>query len=69
MTFINLNSSIFTATSTAPEHGGIPAQIQIPASTIHLVMNIPKLIVPCGNDVNNTQTILKNPITYRIDKN
>ncbi|XP_073846424.1 activating transcription factor-2 [Musca autumnalis] len=48
---------------------GIPAQIQIPASTIHLVMNIPKLVVPCGNNINNTQTILKNPITYRIDKN
>ncbi|XP_005176808.1 cyclic AMP-dependent transcription factor ATF-2 [Musca domestica] len=48
---------------------GIPAQIQIPASTIHLVMNIPKVVVPYGSNINNTQTILKNPITYRIDKN
>ncbi|XP_061390285.1 cyclic AMP-dependent transcription factor ATF-2 [Musca vetustissima] len=48
---------------------GIPAQIQIPASTIHLVMNIPKLVVPYGSNISNTQTILNNPITYRIDKN
>ncbi|KAM7341728.1 activating transcription factor-2 isoform 2-T2 [Cochliomyia hominivorax] len=39
--------------SPALSNLGVPAQIQIPASTIHLVMNIPKLVVPCGtNDLN-----------------
>uniref|UniRef100_A0A1I8PHM8 BZIP domain-containing protein n=1 Tax=Stomoxys calcitrans TaxID=35570 RepID=A0A1I8PHM8_STOCA len=59
---------VLTSSSTSTDFG-VPAQLQIPASTIHLVMNIPKIVVPCGSDVNNTQTILKNPITYRIDKN
>ncbi|XP_075167901.1 uncharacterized protein LOC142240066 [Haematobia irritans] len=58
---------VLTSSSIAADVG-VPAQLQIPASTIHLVMNIPKIVVPYGSDVNNTQTILKNPLTYRINK-
>lgn len=59
----------FAANANNPQ---IPAQIQIPASTIHLVMNIPKLVVPCGSvdsGLTVSPTLFKNPITYRIDKN
>ncbi|XP_065369084.1 uncharacterized protein LOC135961513 [Calliphora vicina] len=41
---------------------GVPAQIQIPASTIHLVMNIPKLVVPCGTSDLNNSAMLKGPL-------
>ncbi|KAI8127604.1 hypothetical protein FF38_01615 [Lucilia cuprina] len=56
------------ASSTLPALG-LPAQIQIPASTIHLVMNIPKLVVPCGTgDLNPNSAMLKTPLSYSLDK-
>ncbi|XP_017468733.1 PREDICTED: uncharacterized protein DDB_G0290587 [Rhagoletis zephyria] len=41
----------------------VPTQVQIPPSTLHLVMNIPTMVVPAGG-----QPSLIQPITYRVEK-
>ncbi|XP_050324267.1 cyclic AMP-dependent transcription factor ATF-2 [Bactrocera neohumeralis] len=41
----------------------MPTQMQIPPSTLHLVMNIPTMVVPSAG-----QPSLVQPITYRVEK-
>ncbi|XP_054738887.1 cyclic AMP-dependent transcription factor ATF-2 [Anastrepha obliqua] len=49
--------------STNGKLQSVPAQVQIPPSTLHLVMNIPTMVVPAGG-----QPSLMQPITYRVEK-